>query len=184
MYIWVGCKLPESFEKEIRAKCLAANESIGLSTMAFYLPQHISLKISFPTDRGEEILSWLRKYLARQQAFRVRLTAVEQIPGVLWLSVADHPVLKRLHKELDEALWQRFGVEQHVFDKEFMFHSSLFVDPDVQKLSCMAKTLGELALPEDLQVDSFLLGGSPDGAPGNFCVLEEIPVKMTGCLVL
>ncbi len=178
MYIWVGCKLPESFEKEIREKCLAANEYIGLSTVAFYLPQHISLKISFPTDRGEEVLSWLREYFARQPAFRVAFTAMEQIPGVLWLSVAENPVLERLHREVDEGLMEMFGVEQHEYDKDFRFHSSLFVDPNGEKLRSMAQVLGKPELPESLPVDRFLLGASPDGAPGNFCVLEEIPAKM------
>ena len=47
MYIWIGCQLPGSFEKELRSFCLAQNESLGLDTAAFALPQHISLKISF-----------------------------------------------------------------------------------------------------------------------------------------
>ncbi len=180
MYIWVGCKLPERFEKEIRAKCLTENERIGLSTDALYLPQHISLKISFPTDRGEEILAWLRAYLGEQAAFRVELTAMEQVPGVLWLKVAENAVLERMHRELDENLLHLFGVEQHAYDRCFLFHSSLFVDPDGQKLTAMARALEELVLPESLPVDAFLLGGSPDGKPGNFCVLEEIPAKSVG----
>ncbi len=177
MYIWVGCKLPESFEKEIRAKCLAENERIGLSTAAFSLPQHISLKISFPTDRTEAVLAWLRAYLAAQPAFWVKLSAVEQVPGVLWLKAAENADLERMHRELDENLLQLFGVERHMYDGCFLFHSSLFVDPDGQKLTAMARALGTLALPESLPVDTFLLGASPDGKPGNFCVLEEIQAK-------
>ena len=47
MYVWIGCKLPESFEREIRTLCLKENDNLQLDTAAFELPQHISLKISF-----------------------------------------------------------------------------------------------------------------------------------------
>ena len=46
MYIWIGCKLPEDFDAELRQCCLEANADIGADTVAFSLPQHISLKIS------------------------------------------------------------------------------------------------------------------------------------------
>ena len=63
MYIWIGCKLPEEFEQEIRSICLAKNQEIGLDPVAFSLPQHISLKISFETERHEEILEELPHFL-------------------------------------------------------------------------------------------------------------------------
>ncbi len=178
MYIWIGCRLPECFEKSLRAKCLAENEKIGLDTTAFSLPQHISLKISFETDRGEELLSWLRAYLSRQPAFCVCLQAAEQVPGVLWLGVAENRELDRLHRELDALLLERFGVPQHPFDKCFRFHSSLFLDADGEKLRCMQQALWDLPLPQWMSVDSFLLGISPDGRGDNYRVLAEIPAKV------
>ena len=50
MYIWIGCKLPAGFEREVRTFCLEQNRDIGLNTVAFTLPQHISLKISFEAE--------------------------------------------------------------------------------------------------------------------------------------
>ena len=63
MYIWIGCRLPQQFEEEIRAACLENNQAIGLDPVAFSLPQHISLKISFETAHAEEILEDLRNQL-------------------------------------------------------------------------------------------------------------------------
>ena len=33
MYVWIGCKLPESFETEIRSLCLEGNKTLGLDTV-------------------------------------------------------------------------------------------------------------------------------------------------------
>ncbi len=178
MYIWVSCRLPEGFEKSLRAKCLAENEKIGLDTTAFSLPQHISLKISFETDRAEEALSWLRTYLSRQRAFCVCLKGAEQVSGVLWLAAEENAELERLHRELDALLLEYFGVPQHPLDKCFCFHSSLFLDADTQRLCRMKQALCDLALPNSLWINSFLLGTSPDGSPGSYRVVAEIPAKM------
>ena len=78
MYIWIGCKLPAEFEKEIRSYCLARNRNIGLNTDAFSLPQHISLKISFDTPDIDAVLAELTDFLSVQRPFSVRLGRAEQ----------------------------------------------------------------------------------------------------------
>ncbi len=177
MHIWVGCRLPKDFEKGLRARCLEENTFVGLDTRHFQLPQHISLKISFPTDRDGAVLAWLSAYLSHQEAFSVTLDQMERVSGVLWLKVAENPVLERLHAALDVQLEEKFGVVRHEFDKCFCFHSTLFLDEDGEKLEQMAARLRSLPLPQTLQVDTFLLGVCPDGDPDGYKVVAEIPAK-------
>lgn len=176
MYLWIGCKLPEEFALPLRQQCLMQNTAIGLDTAAFALPQHISLKISFPTERWAEILSWLEQYLSRQQPFEAELLPPQRQGNILWLPVAENPVLQRLHRELDQNLQAQFGIPQHEFDKCFQFHSTLFMDTDGAKLDRMRQALLPLAIPCTLTVDTFLLGASETGAPGSYRVLREISV--------
>lgn len=179
MFVWIGCKLPKSFESSLRARCLAENREVGLESQRCDLPQHVSLKISFPTDRTEEVLAWLREYLCRQDAFRLTLEQVEQIPGVLWLKVAENPVLEALHAQLDAQLEARFGVARHQLDRCFRFHSTLFMDADERKLGQMAERLSDLPLPQTLTVDTFLLGVCEDGTPDGYRIVGEVPAH--GC---
>ena len=176
MYLWVGCKLPEEYEQEIRAHCLNLNREVGLDAVAFLLPQHISLKISFQTDRSEEVLSDLETFLAAQKPFAVEILGAEQLGSILWLTVAENEMLTRLHRELDDRLERRFDIGQHEFDKCFKFHSTLFMDPDTDKVAQMCGALQEYPFARTLSVDTFLLGISETGKPGTCQIVRRIKV--------
>lgn len=176
MYLWIGCKLPEEFEKEIRAHCLALNEQIGLDTVAFALPQHVSLKISFDTDRADEILEDLVQFASEQTPFAVQIVGVEQFGNILWMPIAENRCLQQLHDLLDARLESRFGIPQHEFDKCFKFHSTLFMDADLEKVSQMHTALTDYPFARALTVDTFLLGESETGKPGTCRIVRQIKV--------
>lgn len=176
MYLWVGCKLPEDFEQEVRSHCLLLNQQIGLDAVAFELPQHISLKISFQTDKPEDVLADLENFLALQKPFDVQIMAAEQERNILWLPVAENETLNHLHAELDARLESRFGIPQHEFDKCFKFHSTLFMDADIEKISQMCAMLKHYPFARKLTVDTFLLGISETGKPGTCRIVRHIKV--------
>jgi 2'-5' RNA ligase len=176
MYIWVGCKLPEDFERNIRALCLEQNKILGLNTAAFSLPQHVSLKISFQSDLHEEILDYLAEFLSGQSPFPLRIQSAQLEGNILWLPVAENKTLRQLHDQLDAELEQHFSVPQHAFDKCFLFHSTLFMDEDTDKLSRMCQLLEAYPIEQDLQVDTFLLGLSENNLPGEYRIVRQIQI--------
>ena len=173
MYIWIGCKLPEDFETEIRSYCLERNRSLDLDTTAFLLPQHISLKISFSSDQPEVVLEDLERFLSAQSPFTVHIKGAERAGNILWVPIAENASLKRLHAQLDTRLEQRFQIPRHEFDKCFLFHSTLFIDPDEKKLAQMEKILAEYPVERELLVDTFLIGLSETGKPGTYRVVRQ-----------
>ena len=77
MYIWIGCGLPEGFEWELRERCMPLGAELGLDLVAFSLPQHISLKISFDAgEQYEKILDFVEQLLQAEEKFYVNLKAV------------------------------------------------------------------------------------------------------------
>ena len=176
MYIWVGCQLPQDFEKALRQRCRKENADLSLVETAFHLPQHISLKISFDAgDNWKAVLDWLKDWCKKQQPFAVKLKSPEQVPGVLWIPAEENETLRKLHQDLDQQLEARFGIPQHLFDKDFRFHSTLFLDAE-DKLTAMYDRLKDLTFPENLRVNTFLLGISEDNAPGTHRIVGEISV--------
>ena len=176
MYLWVGCKLPEDFEREVRTHCLNLNKSIGLDTAAFELPQHISLKISFQTECPEAVLEDMEVFLSAQKLFAVQILDIEQNGHILWLTVAENETLNRLHRELDQHLERHFNIPQHEFDKCFKFHSTLFMDMDTEKAGQMRDALADYPFARKLLVDTFLLGVSENGRPGTYRIIRQIKV--------
>ena len=177
MYIWIGCRLPQAFEESIRCRAMAANRNIQANTTAFLLPQHISLKISFETDQPKEVLDFLCGILEKESKFYVNLSNIEQSGNILWIPARKNETLERLHKTLDKQLNQYFGIAQHPFDKEFLFHSTLFMDRDIQKIEALHHLLNDTPLPDVLAIDTFLLGISPDGSPGTYQVVHNIKIS-------
>ncbi len=174
MYIWIGCRLPQQFEEESRAACLEHNQAIGLDPVAFSLPQHISLKISFETEKPDEILEDLTHFLSHRRPFEVELEEIEHFGSILWMTVGENKTLARLHEALDERLKSRFGIPQHWFDTCFQFHSTLFLDQDEKKLARMREALRDFSFQRKLKVDSVLLGVSETGKSGSYRVVREI----------
>ena len=176
MYVWIGCKLPESFEQKIRSRCLELNEDIGLDTVAFSLPQHISLKISFACEKYVPVLDALTGFLSEQKPFAVQIGDPSQNGNILWLPAAENSVLRQLHDRLDTLLETGFGIPRHPFDKAFLFHSTLFIDDDREKIAKMREALASCPIARSLTVDTFLLGVSETGKPGSYRVIRQIQV--------
>lgn len=176
MYIWIGCRLPEEFENALRARCVPLGQELGLDLAGFSLPQHISLKISFEAgERYGEILDFLEKVLKKEKEFYVNLSDVERMGNILWLAFRENGTLRRLHNMLDVELNNRFGISQHLFDKAFAFHSTLFLG-EPERLDMARLVLADLQLPETLRIDTFLLGVSETGTSGSYQVVRKIQV--------
>ena len=178
MYIWIGCKLPEKFEKGLRAKCRPLGEELGLDMSGFSLPQHISLKISFEAGGNYgEILEFLEEILRKEKKFSVNPLAVEKNGNILWLSFRENGTLRHLHNLLDKELKCRFAIPQHLFDQAFAFHSTLFVG-EPEKLAIAHASLADFLLPQELLIDTFLLGLSESGKSGTYRVVRTIRMQV------
>ena len=106
----------------------------------------------------------------------LRIRSAQQQGNILWLPVEENETLRQLHQQLDARLEQRFGIAQHPFDKCFLFHSTLFMDEDTDKLSQMRKALEAFPVEQVLQVDTFLLGLSENNLPGQYRIVRQINV--------
>ena len=177
MYIWIACDLARDLA-EIREKCIEFNRDLHLSSVAFSLPQHVSLKISFSVDDADagEVIEAVECYLSGQKPFPISKPEPEIFSNILWLSLPQNEHLERLHRELDDMLLSRFGVPRHEYDRCFKFHSTLFID-DGESLKKMHERVSSLTMPSELLVDGFIIGVSDSGKAGEYRVLKNITVK-------
>ena len=93
--------------------------------------------------------------------------------SLTWIRMKESSELCGIHSELDLLIERKFGVPQHVFDRDFIFHATLFAATDPARLE---KTLNLPKLPEFLTVRSFIIGSSRSGAAGTYSVDEIIAI--------
>ena len=177
MYIWIACDVSKSLD-HIRELCNEKNKSLGLCDVAFTLPQHISLKISFevPDKIATRVIDDISEYLSMEHSFALDAPRPELFGSILWLKFENSEILSRLHGELDSLLLDKYAIPQHEFDKSFAFHSTLFIDGE-KNLLPMYEYVLTLDLPRKVDVSSFIIGTSDSGKAGTYSVIKTISAQ-------
>lgn len=181
MFIWVGCDINPKFS-EFREKVKEFNADLNLSEKALKLPQHISLKISFEMDEAlaKHCIKDIIELLKTVKPFTAKIEKLEMLDnetsddGIIWLRVEENEEFKALHKELDEIAIS-YAVKPHALDKQFIYHTTVIMDNDREKLATMFEKVKTLPYPEELKINTFVVGHSDDNE--NYKVDRRIKVN-------
>ncbi len=181
MYLWVGAVFDSEAENEIRNMANKLNENYSLSTVAFSLPQHISLKISFECDNYIKVIDYIKAKLTSFSSFDVEINDVSKIDGsLIWLEVCENETLRKIHNLLNESLSDVFAIPLKSFDGEgFKFHSTLFFDSRVsvahQKLIDEFKN--QFSLPKKYIINEIKFAIAPTVAAGKFKIIDSLKLN-------
>ena len=176
MHVWVGCDINPKFT-EYREKVKEFNKDLNLSEYALNFPQHISLKITFEMEEeiAKHCIKDMIELLKTAKPFVAKVEKLELTDGgIIWLRMEENEQFKALHDELDQIAIS-YAVKQHQFDKNFIFHSTVIMDENREKLETMFERLKDVPYPEELKVNTFLVGHSYDNI--EFKVDRRIKVK-------
>lgn len=168
MYLWVAIDVNEQV-KEIRENAENYIKEQGLTSTTFTLPFHISLKISFqvPNDKFKEAVSDIRNFYKSLKPFKIMVKGIEQAGSILWITMQDST-------ELDDMLYEKYGVLQHDFDKDFRFHTSVLMLNTEEHIRKAFNAMKDTNIPEILRAERFIIGSSVEGGAGNYSVIEKI----------
>ncbi|MBQ7379342.1 MAG: 2'-5' RNA ligase family protein [Clostridia bacterium] len=143
------------------------------------LPLHVSLKVSFEVEDkiANDVIQAIAEYLSSQTPFVMKTQAIECYTKVTWISIQPSTMLKSLHDGLDDLMELRFGIQPHEFDRAFRYHASLFYADDGKHVQEAYQLLKDIAVPEQVLADTFVIGVSESGAAGTYHVIKTISVK-------
>ena len=175
MFVWVGCDISPKF-MEYREKVRKCNEEVNASETAFGFPQHISLKITFEMDDeiAKHCIKDIIELLKSAKPFVAKAEKMELHDGIIWIKMQENEHFKALHDELDQIVIS-YAVKQHPFDKEFIYHSTVVMDEDREKLEKMYEKIKDVPYPKELKINTFLVGHSNDNK--EYKVDRRIKVK-------
>ncbi len=177
MFLWLGLELPINFEMESRNKVEMLAKHFTFKKTAFFLPQHISLKIAFECKDYQEVIKTLKsEVLCKYQPFTVKTRKLEVNPSIIWIRFKKSQTLIDLHDDIVAALEMRHGIIPHEFDHEFIFHSTLVHDENLSKedLKQMYKILKKEYKRTVLRMSKVIFGISEDNEPETFKIVDRM----------
>ena len=174
MYIWVGINVEEQL-KETRMAVDRVFEKIDISNVTCQLPLHISLKISFEikNELFDDILSDIIGIYKEQKSFNVDVKGIEKHENIMWIRMNSNKDVEALATKLNMMLRNKYGVPLHEYDLDFIFHTTLFMDDDAEKINAAHDLLGDVKLPETLIANTFVIGTSETGENGTYRIYRE-----------
>lgn len=172
MYLWIAADLEDHLQ-ELRDEIVRVESLLHTKDPALTLPLHTSLKISFEVDDAlaEDVLRAVRDYLSKLKGFKILPDRLESAGLITWIRMKESRELSAIHSTLDLLAEKNFGIPQHTYDREFIFHTTLFAATEPEKLKNILRLP---PLPESIEVSRFIIGSSRSGEAGTYSVDEII----------
>lgn len=178
MYIWTAVNV-DSQLASIKKKAMEIEKEIKFEQSDISrLPLHVSLKISCFVEDGkyDEVVNDLTGIFKTYRPFTITPKTIELHETISWLHMESNEYLEKLHGEMCSLFVNKYGTTLDRYDNEFVYHSTLFLDPDTDKVKAAFLKIKDEPVPEVLRADRFVIGGSPDGKINTYRVFKEIEI--------
>ena len=177
MFVWVGINVEEQL-KEVRGAVDSVFEKIEISNVTCQLPLHISLKISFEIENSlfDSVLSDITDIYSTQKPFEIKVKGIEKHENIMWIRMYSNAEIEALATALNMMLKEKYGIPLHEYDLDFIFHTTLFMDDDKEKINTAHTLLGDLNLSQTLVANTFVIGTSETGKNGTYRVYKTVEV--------
>ena len=175
MYIWVGINVEEQL-KEIRRAVDGVFEKIDISNITCQLPLHISLKISFNIENElfKSVLKDIESIYQTQKPFEIDIKGIEKHENIMWIRMYSNAEVEELATKLNLMLKEKYNIPLHEYDLDFIFHTTLFMDDDTEKINAAHSLLGDVHLPKSIVANTFVIGTSETGDNGTYKIYKTI----------
>lgn len=175
MFVWIGIDVDDQYD-EIKRVAKAVDKKNGFKNSCFTLPMHISLKISFKIDKNdyENIKNSIFQVFESVKPFEIAVNAIENHGNICWIRMKDNPCLNALSAEINGILKEKHNIPLHEYDLDFLFHTSLFLDDDFDKVNMGYEFVKDVVLPEKLIANRFVIGVSESGNLGTYRVVDAV----------
>ncbi len=93
-------------------------------------------------------MSDIRDFYKSFKPFQIMVRGIEQAGPIIWITMQDSAELADIHKKLDEMLFEKYGVIQHDFDKDFRFHTSVLMIYNEEQIIKAFDAIKDTNIPE------------------------------------
>lgn len=175
MFVWVGIDVDSQYG-EIKDVVKRVEKEVGIDHSIFTLPWHVSLKISFKVDEKdlEEIEGTITDIYNGVEPFEIAVKGIEHHDNICWVRMCENHRLNALSEVLNHTLRDKHNIPLHEYDLDFMFHTTLFMDDDLDKVARCYDMVKDAPVPDKLVAKRFVIGLSEGGALGTYKIFKRI----------
>ena len=175
MYLWVACDVDNQL-KDFRNQICEISNQFEIINPALTLPLHISLRISFYVNENiiENVIEYILNYYSTLKSFEVEIDKIEKHENIIWFKIKENSYLEKIHFELVNLLQEKFNIHYHEFDKDFLFHITLFNPEDNFIFDKVYEKIISKDFPKKLFINKFIIGSSNSGKSSEYKVIKEI----------
>lgn len=175
MFVWIGIDVDEQLQ-EVRKVIQRMDNEKKIKNSCLTLPLHISLKMSFPIleERLIDVVELLTEYYKTIEPFEIPIDGIEGHTNIVWIKMMENKCLNRIHNDLNDLLKEKFNVGLHEYDRDYLFHTTLFMDNDEKAIKECYEEIKNITLPSSLKAFKFVIGTSKTGDLGTYAVIREV----------
>ena len=175
MYIWIGIDVDKELQ-DLKERVEKVYDEMNYDNVIINLPYHISIKISFEIydNKKDEIVDSLTDYFKTLSPFSIETKAIENENTICWLRYKDDEIITKIKEDVNSLLFNKYNIPYHEYDLDFIFHTTLFMDNDKNKVNEFYEKIKNESCPKMVLVKGFLIGSSINGDPGTYSVIKEI----------
>ncbi len=177
MYLWLAINLDDQLSL-LREQAEQIEKRLTTENTVFGLPLHVSLKISFfvPDDMVKTVVNTIKDYYLKIIPFYILPFGIERENSIVWIRMKESEQLCKIHNDLDDLLSCKYGIKQHMFDLDFKFHTTLFMDSDSEKVELAYNLLKNIEIPGALAANELIIGSSNSGKIGTYKVDHYVKI--------
>lgn len=177
MYIWTGACVDRELDA-VRTEVREIDGMLGFQSKNSGIPLHITLKNAFyaSDDAIDDILSDIAEYCAHLEPLELDVRGYECFDNICWIryDMSDKAALAQ--NNLNDMLYAKYGVDISEYDSDGKLHTSLFFDPENEKVRRAYEMIRNVSLPHKVNVREFIICVSESGEFGTFNTVESVRV--------
>lgn len=175
MYIWIGIDVDNQLEK-IKTKAIKIEKDLNFLNSNFTLPLHISFKITFLVDENihNDVINTILDYYYSLKEFDVETSGIENFNSIIWIKMKQNNILDKIHDDLNDLLLKKYNIGLHPYDLDYLFHTTLFMEGDEEKINKAYQLIKDEVLPNKLTVNKLVIGTSQTGKLGSYSIYKTV----------
>ena len=122
----------------------------------------------------EDVIKTINDYYSSIKPFDTYIQGLEKDTCIIWLRMINNEFIDKICYDINHILMEKYNIGLHEYDLDYKFHTTLFIDDDIEKIDKAFDLIKDTNTPTKLLVNRFVIGTSETGDFGTYFIYKTI----------